>query len=479
MVLISPSFDPIWLLAHGFSRTGAGGVKIDARGPAVQEFWLLIARFMSELRRAAAGPRGGVTYVASGIDAPERAKARGAMRNLVSSAEGPRLRRAWRPISARGLIRAGLGVCGVALALAMLGALAAFYLLARGPISLESLKPRIASSLEEKLGGKYKVSIGPTNLEPRSQRPRAPLRRHTDQRSRRPHRRRRAGRAGRPGFPVAARPGRESPTARARRPRAQAARSSRRYAHGCSGACHGSRDDRSCPAALHARAGRPPRAPTPRRWRSARSTRWRARARPSIMSRSPTAISRSRTRPSAPRTVYEGFTVAFDKSANAAAFSASARGPSGLRSVVAKANSGADRSISIDAKDLSFDDFHLFDSRKAPVEMDMPVSFKFDAKLTPEGAMKSLRAGSAWGPAISALTIPTPSRRWSTRRRAASTGTPKRGDTTSTRSRRSRAQVISGSMAGSRRPRATSLPGALISTPATRFSPASARANCR
>src|ERR1019366_9625240 len=37
-------------------------------------------------------------------------------------------------------------------------------LLAWGPISLESLNPRIASSLQERLGPRYVVSIGRTSL---------------------------------------------------------------------------------------------------------------------------------------------------------------------------------------------------------------------------------------------------------------------------------------------------------------------------
>ena len=50
----------------------------------------------------------------------------------------------------------------MALGIALCGAF--FYLLATGPISLESLKPSLTRSLEERLGAGYRVSIGPTFL---------------------------------------------------------------------------------------------------------------------------------------------------------------------------------------------------------------------------------------------------------------------------------------------------------------------------
>ena len=65
------------------------------------------------------------------------------------------------------------------------------------------------------------------------------------------------------------------------------------------------------------------------------------------------------------------------------------------------------------------------------------------------------------------------------RRPAASVGTRTRSATASTKSRRSRAPAISRSRVGWRRPQATSARGAPISSPATRFWPANARANCR
>ena len=85
-----------------------------------------------------------------GIDAAARAKARSALRNLLKSAAGPRLPARWRPLTASGLARAAIGIGGLLIALFMFGFLGGAYLLARGPINLESLKPSASMrSLEE------------------------------------------------------------------------------------------------------------------------------------------------------------------------------------------------------------------------------------------------------------------------------------------------------------------------------------------
>ena len=67
-------------------------------------------------------------------------------------------------MSARGLARAAAGLGGLVLALALALSGGFFYLLATGPVSLESLKPSLTRSLEERLGAGYRVSIGPTSL---------------------------------------------------------------------------------------------------------------------------------------------------------------------------------------------------------------------------------------------------------------------------------------------------------------------------
>ncbi len=86
------------------------------------------------------------------------------MQRLLHNGEGRTLPRSWRLAAKRGLMRALLGIGGLALALA-LAALGGFvFLNISGPINVESLNPRIVQSLEERLGTRYAVEIGPTRL---------------------------------------------------------------------------------------------------------------------------------------------------------------------------------------------------------------------------------------------------------------------------------------------------------------------------
>jgi hypothetical protein len=58
-----------------------------------------------------------------------------------------------------------LGIVGGLLAFALLGLGLLSYRLARGPIELDSLTPRITQSLEERFGGQYSFALGPTSLD--------------------------------------------------------------------------------------------------------------------------------------------------------------------------------------------------------------------------------------------------------------------------------------------------------------------------
>jgi hypothetical protein len=335
--------------------------------------------------------------VASGIDAPERAKARGAMRSLVSSAEGPRLRRSWRRFSGRALLRAGLGLCGLALALAILAAIALFILLATGPINLESLKPRIAMSLEEKFGGKYKVSIGPTSLT------RGPsglgLRFGGIQINDLDGRTVVAAPSGRVGLDIWSLLRLEVKVRRLEL-NGLVLRLHVRPDGAISVAAAPSTEAAPievAPLAAARTAGANPPGPDP----AALAVNVIDMMAGSSQALDHVSLANGHLEVEnealGKKSIYEEFTVAFDKGGDDASFSASARGPSGLRTVIAKAHGGADRSISIDARDLGFDDIQLFNSHKPPIDTDMPVSFRFAATLTPEGTMKSLQGGFSLG----------------------------------------------------------------------------------
>jgi Protein of unknown function/AsmA-like C-terminal region len=61
-------------------------------------------------------------------------------------------------------LRAFVGLCGVFGGLALVGLLALAVVLAHGPISLESLAPAIARSLEQRFDNQFAFSIGPTSI---------------------------------------------------------------------------------------------------------------------------------------------------------------------------------------------------------------------------------------------------------------------------------------------------------------------------
>ena len=95
--------------------------------------------------------------------------------------------------------------------------------------------------------------------------------------------------------------------------------------------------------------------------------------------------------------VYEDFSVAYDKGVDSATVAVSARGPAGPWSFSANAHAGPELRLTAEARDLSLDDILLLNARRPPFESDMPISFKFDASLTREGAMKSMQGGFGLG----------------------------------------------------------------------------------
>ena len=99
-----------------------------------------------------------------GIDVAERARARNALRQLLDTAAGPRLKTRWRPFTMGGVARAALGVVGVLAALVVLAMVGFAYLASTGPIDLERLKPSLVAALQSQLGDQYRVALGPTYL---------------------------------------------------------------------------------------------------------------------------------------------------------------------------------------------------------------------------------------------------------------------------------------------------------------------------
>ena len=93
-----------------------------------------------------------------------RARARAAVRSMAADTQGARLRSRWRRIRARHITHVCLRTVEVVAVLFIVGGLALASLLARGPLRLVGLHEQIQSSLQERLGDRYTLDLGPTYL---------------------------------------------------------------------------------------------------------------------------------------------------------------------------------------------------------------------------------------------------------------------------------------------------------------------------
>ena len=92
----------------------------------------------------------------------------------------------------------------------------------------------------------------------------------------------------------------------------------------------------------------------------------------------------------AKRTVYDDFQLSFVRSRETASISVGAKGPQGRWSVEAQARGGPDRMVSLVAHDLDFDDVRLFNANRPPFEADMPISLRLEAKLGANSAIETM-----------------------------------------------------------------------------------------
>jgi hypothetical protein len=323
-----------------------------------------------------------------GIDASTRSKARAALRRLLHSGGGASLPRARRPLFGRRARRVAIGAVlfAVLVVAATVGGLA--LLLAWGPINLESLNPRIASSLQERLGPRYVVSIGRTSLM--------------------------RGDGGvslgfggiaihdSAGRPVLSAPGGRVGldvwsllTLEIKVHRLELDGLDLRLRVRPDGALSIAADADADAATIDLPAPLPP---------GAEST-----AGPDFelvaiaLIDAMTGASQSLDRVSlvhghlevlndalAKRTVYDDFQLSFARSHETASISIGAKGPQGRWSVEAQARGGPERMVSLVAHDLDFDDVRLFNANRPPFEADMPISLRLEAKLGANSAIETM-----------------------------------------------------------------------------------------
>ena len=347
-----------------------------------------------------------------GLDAPTRSKAKGALRGLLQSGAGPRLRRARRRLSARGLGRAAAGLGGLVLALGLALGGGLFYLLATGPISLESLKPSLIRSLEERLGAGYRVSIGPTflmrgpsgvglgfgGIQIRDAGGRTVV----------------SAPGGRIGLDIVALLGMD---VRVRRLELDGlvlklrVRPDGALSVAAAGANDAAAIELYAPAA-NAGAANAPAANAPAASSVAASSA--ADGNPGLLalglidamagSRQPldhVSLAHGHLEVEnealGKKSVYEDFALSFDRGGDEASIEISARGPAGRWGISAHAREGATRGLHLEARDLSLEDVLLLDPRRPPFESDMPISFKLDATLTRDAAIASVQGGFGLG----------------------------------------------------------------------------------
>lgn len=99
----------------------------------------------------------------------------------------------------------------------------------------------------------------------------------------------------------------------------------------------------------------------------------------------------------AKKTVYDDFSLSFDRDGDQAAVRASAKGPAGRWSIEADARGGESRLVSLSARDLSLDDVLVVHAGRPPFEADMPISFKIEARLTANSAIQTLKGRFSLG----------------------------------------------------------------------------------
>jgi AsmA-like C-terminal region/Protein of unknown function len=87
--------------------------------------------------------------------------------------------------------------------------------------------------------------------------------------------------------------------------------------------------------------------------------------------------------------VYKDFAVTFDHSGSRAHAAISATGPAGPWTIAAQASGGDAPTLSIQGHDLSLADLQAFDKKPPPLIAEGPIAFKLDAEVTAESALRA------------------------------------------------------------------------------------------
>jgi hypothetical protein len=328
------------------------------------------------------------------FDPAAKSKARAAMQGLLLSGKGRTLPICRRRRRRGRLVRAVAAIGGLIFLVALVALGALFVVLGSGPINLASLNPRIAHSLEERLGDRYAVSIGSTYLMRVDSGIALAFGAITIRdRSGRPVLTAPGGRVGLDALSLLAldvkvhrleidgldlrlrlRPDGALSVAAAGEPSAATI-------------------DLPAPAAPEATKAAPDFGVLAFRIIDAMTGASQSLDRVGLTHGHLEVENEAQDK----QTVYDDLSLTFDKSGQDAAIRASARGPAGRWSIEADARGGDTRVVSLTARDLSLDDLFVIHAGRPPFETDMPISFKVEATLTPDSGIRALQGRFSLG----------------------------------------------------------------------------------
>ena len=306
------------------------------------------------------------------------------MRSMAADAQGPRLRSRWRRIGAGRITHICLRAVEFIAALFIVGGLALASLLARGPLRLVGMHDQIQTSLQERVGDRYDIVLGPTYLMHDSWGVGLGFKGLTVRDA--------AGRtvlsapSGKIGLdPFAAalldvRVRRLELDGLALRLRVAADGALSLAVAGDSGAT-----PIPLPSATSSGGTAPALSALVRA--AAESMAGAAQALDRLtLANGYFEIDNEATQRSV---VYKDFAVTFDHSASRAHATISATGPAGPWTIAAQASDGDAPTLSIQGRDLSLADLQAFDKRPPPLTAEGPIAFKLDAEVTPESALRA------------------------------------------------------------------------------------------
>jgi len=297
----------------------------------------------------------------------------------------------WRTPSARGLLRAFIGICGVFGGLALAALLGVAALLAHGPINIESLSPAIARNLEQRFNNQFAFSVGPTSI----------------------------GRSGHglglsfEGMEVKDKSGRtvlSAPTGKVgldflsllvleiKVKRLEIDKIDLRLTVQTNGAVSLAAANASDAVAFDIAPPTPAAAATPSLAALAEMIQTVTGAAQPL---DHLAIGEGRLeiadQKSGRTASFENVGVMFDKGDRLAGLQISATGPSGPWSLAVQALGGDAKTLTLEARDMSFADVLLLSGRAAPFEADMPISFKLNLQTSADNAITDLNGRFSLG----------------------------------------------------------------------------------